>query len=169
LAGTASQSRLGGPAGASGRLIRPLSPREALLATCLGLLAVGGAAVYAQQWSATERDRYVNAESDLALARGARALEVLQGAHTEAELLFRDELLGLTKTHPQLSWQPVVAGTGAGDNPELERLVLERYVDADADRTRHFWICAVGDLVRRLREALRAAGYERRAIRYEQW
>jgi len=104
-----------------------------------------------------------------ALARGARALEVLQGAHTEAELLFRDELLGLTKTHPQLSWQPVVAGTGAGDNPELERLVLARYVDADADRTRHFWICAVGDLVRRLREALRAAGYERRAIRYEQW
>jgi len=93
----------------------------------------------------------------------------LQGAHADAELLFRDELLGLTKTYPQLSWQPVVAGTGAGDNPELERLVLARYVDADAHRSRHFWICAVGDLVRRLREALRAAGYERRAIRYEQW
>jgi hypothetical protein len=80
LAGTASQSRLGGLAGASGRLIRPLSPREALLATCLGLLAVGGAAVYAQQWSATQRDRYVNAEADLALARGNRALALQRGA-----------------------------------------------------------------------------------------
>ena len=48
-------------------------------------------------------------------------------------------------------------------------MVLDRYVHADTDRTRHFWICAVGDVVRRLREALRAAGYERRAVRYEQW
>jgi len=104
-----------------------------------------------------------------ALARGARAIEVLQGAPTEGGLLFRDELVGLAQAHPQLAWQPVLAGAGAGDNPEIERLVLERYVQADADRTRHFWICAVGDLVRRLREALRAAGYERRAIRYEQW
>jgi phenol hydroxylase P5 protein len=104
-----------------------------------------------------------------ALARGAGAIEVLQGGATEAELLFREELVALARTHPQLAWQPVLAGAGAGEQPELERLVLERYVQADADRTRHFWICAVGDLVRRLREALRAAGYERKAIRYEQW
>ncbi|HEY2386134.1 MAG TPA: FAD-dependent oxidoreductase [Candidatus Binatia bacterium] len=104
-----------------------------------------------------------------ALACGARAVEVLQGAPTEAELLFRDELVALARRHPQLAWQPVLAGAGAGDRSELERLVLERYVQADDDRSRHFWICAVGDVVRRLREALRAAGYERRAIRYEQW
>jgi ferredoxin-NADP reductase len=104
-----------------------------------------------------------------ALARGARAVEVLQGAPTEAELLFRDELVALARAHPALAWQPVLTGAGPDDQLELERLVLERYVQADDDRTRHFWICAVGEVVRRLREALRAAGYERRAIRYEQW
>lgn len=51
-----------------------------MLATCLGLLAVGGAAVYAQQWSVAQRDRYVNAEADLALARGAGALALQRGA-----------------------------------------------------------------------------------------
>jgi hypothetical protein len=60
--------------------MRPLTPREAWLATCLGLLAVGGGAVYAQQWSATQRDRYVNAEADLALARSNRTLALQRGA-----------------------------------------------------------------------------------------
>lgn len=77
-----SQSRLGGDAGASGRLIRPLSAREAWLAACFGLLAVGGAAVYAQGWSAAARDRYVNAQADLTLARGNRAIALQKGVGT---------------------------------------------------------------------------------------
>jgi ferredoxin-NADP reductase len=106
------------------------------------------------------------------LARGGEhRVQVLHGAPSEADLLFRDEFAALAGSHPRFSWEPVLAGAGAaaGENPKLEALVLDRYVRADADRTRHFWICAVGDLVRRLREALRAAGYERRAVRYEQW
>ncbi|MBI3768570.1 MAG: FAD-dependent oxidoreductase [Deltaproteobacteria bacterium] len=101
---------------------------------------------------------------------GEHRVQVLHGAPTEADLLFHDELAAFG-SHPRFSWEPVLAGAGAatGENPKLEALVLDRYVRADADRTRHFWICAVGDLVRRLREALRAAGYERRAVRYEQW
>ncbi len=107
-----------------------------------------------------------------ALARGGeQPVRVLHGAPTEAALLYGAELTELGRTHARLSWEPVLSGAGAvaGENPRLETLVLDRYVHADDDRTRHFWICAVGDLVRRLREALRAAGYERRAIRYEQW
>ncbi len=102
---------------------------------------------------------------------GDHPIQVLQGAPTESALLFRRELAELTRTHPRVSWEPVLAGADAraGENPKLEQVVLDRYVRADDDRTRHFWICAVGDLVRRLREALRAAGYERRSIRYEQW
>ena len=106
------------------------------------------------------------------LARGGEhRVHVLQGAPTERDLLFGAELAAFAAAHPRVSWEPVLAepGAAAGANPKLEALVLQRYVQADADRTRHFWICAVGDLVRRLREALRAAGYERRAIRYEQW
>ena len=107
-----------------------------------------------------------------ALARdGDHRVAVLHGAPSEADLLFRAELTGLAGAHSRFSWEPVLAGPGsaAGENPKLEALVLDRYVRADTDRTRHFWICAVGDLVRRLREALRAAGYERRAVHYEQW
>lgn len=107
-----------------------------------------------------------------ALARGGeQRIRILHGAPTEPELLFGAELGALADAHARLSWEPVLAAPGAatGENPRLERLVIERYVDGDDDRTRHFWICAVGDLVRRLREALRAAGYERRSIRYEQW
>jgi hypothetical protein len=44
------------------------------------LLAVGGAAVYAQQWSVTERDRFVNARADLALARSTRAIALRKRA-----------------------------------------------------------------------------------------
>jgi ferredoxin-NADP reductase len=102
---------------------------------------------------------------------GEQPIRVLHGAHEEGQLLYRDELTRLAAAHPRLTWEPVLTepGAAAGENPRLEKMVLDRYVRGDGDRTRHFWICAVGDMVRRLREALRAAGYERRAIRYEQW
>lgn len=106
------------------------------------------------------------------LARGGdRPVRVLHGARDAGALLYRGELTRLAAAYPRLSWEPMFADAGAavGDNAPLERLVLERYVHADDDRSRHFWICAVGDLVRRLREALRGTGYERRAVRYEQW
>ena len=107
----------------------------------------------------------------LVTRRADHPIHVLHGAREERELLYRDELAGYAAAHPPLTWEPVLSGTGggAGHNRRLEEIVLARYVRADDDRTRHFWICAVGDMVRRLREALRAAGYERRAIRYEQW
>ena len=106
------------------------------------------------------------------LARGGEhPVRVLQGARVESELLYRDEFQVWAKAHPRLHWEPVLVGPGraAGENAALEALVAERYVNADAERGRHFWICAVGDIVRRLRELLRGAGYERRAVRYEQW
>jgi len=80
--GSASQSRFGGLAGASRRILRPLSAREAWLAACLGLLAAGAAAVYAQEWSSAQRDRYIGADADLALARSNRALALQHAAGT---------------------------------------------------------------------------------------
>lgn len=51
----------------------------------------------------------------------------------------------------------------------LEAEVHRRFIESDRDRSRHFFVCGVGDLVRRLRRALRDAGYERRAVQYERW
>jgi ferredoxin-NADP reductase len=102
---------------------------------------------------------------------GDTLLVVLHGARAEGELLFRNEFESWMARHRRLHWAPVMAPSGlaTGQNPPLERLVRERYVDADHDRTRHFWVCAVGAIVRRLRDELRGAGYERKAVHYEQW
>jgi len=47
--------------------------------------------------------------------------------------------------------------------------VRRRYLDRDTDRTRHFFVCGVGDIVPRLRDMLRGGGYVRRAVQYEKW
>jgi 3-ketosteroid 9alpha-monooxygenase subunit B len=44
-----------------------------------------------------------------------------------------------------------------------------RFVEADADRSRHLFVCGVGPLVYALRDLLRGAGYARRAVQYEKW
>jgi CDP-4-dehydro-6-deoxyglucose reductase len=102
---------------------------------------------------------------------GDRPVAVLHGARPDEPLLFRDEFEAWMRRHPRLRLDAVVTRTGraAGENPELEALVVARYVNADTERGRHFWVCAVGDVVGRLRDTLRGAGYERRAVRYEQW
>ena len=52
------------------------------------------------------------------------------------------------------------------------RLIAEaqrRWIDADSERGRQFYVCGVGIGVLALRDLLRGAGYERRAVHYEQW
>ena len=51
----------------------------------------------------------------------------------------------------------------------LAEAIERRYVSEDQDRSRHFYICGVGDIVPQLRDLLRRAGYERRAVQYEKW
>ncbi len=51
----------------------------------------------------------------------------------------------------------------------MEKQVESLYIDGDSDRSRHFFICGVGNIVTRLRDRLRQAGYERRAVQYEKW
>jgi len=89
-------------------------------------------------------------------ARGARhPLRLLYGTELP---VYRDELSALAAVDVDLL------------PPEmLEAEVQRRFIDGDADRSRHFFVCGVGDLVRRLRKALRDAGYARRAVQYERW
>jgi len=82
--------------------------------------------------------------------------------HATDHVLYGEELDALARAHPALHLARVPAGT-------LEAEVRRRWVDADADRTRHFFICGVGPVVPALRDLLRRAGYERRAVQYEKW
>jgi ferredoxin-NADP reductase len=51
----------------------------------------------------------------------------------------------------------------------VDAAVRGRWLERDDDRTRHFYICGVGDVVPRLRDLLRGGGYVRRAVQYEKW
>ena len=93
-----------------------------------------------------------------ALATGARSPHLL---YADA-LVYRDELERLTREQPGFRFERVA-------RRDLRDAVVARWVDADADRTRRFHVCGVGAIVLELRDLLRRAGYERRAVQYEKW
>ena len=102
-----------------------------------------------------------------ALGAGSHpALSLLYAAPDSEHLLYREEI-------EQWSAAGVNFASLLAPASELyDRLIAEtqrRWVDADSDRGRHFYVCGVGKGVLALRDLLRGAGYERRAVHYEQW
>lgn len=102
-----------------------------------------------------------------ALGAEARpALNLLYAATDSSHLLYREEI-------EQWSGAGVNFASLLAPAAELyDRLIAEtqrRWVDADSDRSRRFYVCGVGKGVLALRDLLRGAGYERRAVNYEQW
>ena len=77
-------------------------------------------------------------------------------------LLYDAEFRAAATAHPRFTYEPLLG-------EHLFAHIERRYVLADDDRTRHFYVCAVGDIAHRLRDLLRAAGYARRAVQYEKW
>jgi ferredoxin-NADP reductase len=99
-------------------------------------------------------------------AKTRPALSLLYAAPDSDHLLYREDIAAWSAAG--VNFAPLLAPAS-----ELyDRLIAEvqrRWVDADSDRTRHFYICGVDRGVLRLRDLLRGAGYERRAVHYEQW
>jgi CDP-4-dehydro-6-deoxyglucose reductase len=97
---------------------------------------------------------------------------LLYSTRQESEFLYRDELVTLTKKSPRFVFAPLVttpANGGDGVHGSLLTYVQSRFIDQDNDRSRHFYICGVGSQVTQLRDLLRRAGYQRRAVHYEKW
>jgi ferredoxin-NADP reductase len=98
-----------------------------------------------------------------ALAGGGSPLHVLHAGEPGAPVVYRDELDALARRHAtRLHVARVSRAT-------LEAEVRRRWIDADGDRTRCFFVCGVGTIVPTLRDLLRGAGYARRAVQYEKW
>jgi ferredoxin-NADP reductase len=98
-----------------------------------------------------------------ALATGAtHPLVLLHGGTRREDLVYRSELAALARADPRFTFEPLPPTVLADE-------VRRRFVDADPDRSRCFWICGVGEVVPRLRDLLRGAGYARRAVQYEKW
>lgn len=90
----------------------------------------------------------------------------------EQDLLYREQLEGWDRAHAAFSFRPLLVQPAAhwgGLRGDLLAHVEAWYVERDTDRSRHFYICGIGQRVLQLRDLLRAAGYERRAVKYEKW
>ena len=102
--------------------------------------------------------------------RSGRTIRLLYAAECAEHLLYRDEIAGWTDAHPEFHFETFIAD--AGRDPLYARLAGEverRWVSADNERARQFYICGIGKGVLGLRDLLRGASYERRAVRYEMW
>lgn len=98
--------------------------------------------------------------------------DLLYAAHDEAHLLYRGELERLAGEHRDFHLELVTSSSGAAPAAIYDRvyaIVERRWVAADTIRARHFYICGIGPGVLRIRDLLRTSGYERRAVKYEQW
>jgi len=107
----------------------------------------------------------------LRLALGDRShppLSLLYAADSAEHLLYRDEFDQRARDDARFSFATMIA-PAADLDARLYDEVERRWVKADGDRSRHFYLCGVGKGVLRLRDLLRGAGYERRAVRYELW
>jgi ferredoxin-NADP reductase len=96
------------------------------------------------------------------------AMTLIYAAPSEQHLLYRSEFESFAARDRNFRFEPMVVQS----NDIYPRLLAEaerRWVAADSDRSRHFYVCGVGKGVSALRDLLRGAGYERRSVHYEQW
>ena len=95
-------------------------------------------------------------------------MHLIYAAPDEEHLLYRAELDEFARRNRNFTLEQVIA-PAESIGERLIELTQRRWVDADTERTRQFYICGVGKIVIALRDLLRGAGYERRAVHYEQW
>lgn len=97
---------------------------------------------------------------------------LLYGAET-ARHLYSAEFESLAKAHRSFIFDRRIVEESVlyADltRADLTREVRARWVEADSDRSRHFYLCGIGQPVIELRDILRSAGYPRRAVHYERW
>jgi len=100
-------------------------------------------------------------------------VHLLYAADRTEHILFRGEIERWQSVHPEFHFETMIGGSSLASSEELHAGLFDevkrRWVDADSDRSSHFYVCGVGKGVLRIRDLLRGAGYERRAVHYEQW
>jgi CDP-4-dehydro-6-deoxyglucose reductase len=99
-------------------------------------------------------------------------VRLLYSAPSERDLLYREEWETWRKNCDRFVFMPLLSQPPEGWlglHSSLLEYVEHRYVLQDDDRSRHFYICGVGQQVTQLRDLLRRAGYQRRAVQYEKW
>lgn len=93
-------------------------------------------------------------------------MSLLYAASDDAHILYRARLEELAAHDREFHFETLIPDRVY---EHVHNEVNRRWVIADANRTRQFYICGVGKDVSRIRDLLRNSGYERRAVHYEQW
>lgn len=103
----------------------------------------------------------------------ARHVHLLYTADRPEHILFRGEIEQWQSVLAEFHFETIIGDSSLASSEELHAGLFDevkrRWVDTDSDRSRHFYVCGVGKGVLRIRDLLRGAGYERRAVHYEQW
>ena len=91
---------------------------------------------------------------------------LLYAAADREHILYSGELKSLVSRDASFRFETLI-----GDHlyERLHDEASRRWIAADSNRLRQFYICGVGKGVIRTRDLLRGSGYERRAVHYEQW
>ena len=95
------------------------------------------------------------------------AMFLLYAASDRAHILYSNQLESLASRDPNFRLETMIVADNIYDR--LHDEVNRRWIVADTNRARHFYVCGVGKAVIAIRDLLRASGYERRAVHYEQW
>jgi ferredoxin-NADP reductase len=95
-------------------------------------------------------------------------MRLLYAASSQQHLLYRDEFESFATRGRNFRFEPIVLQS-SDIYPRLLAEAERRWIAADTDRSRQFYVCGVGKGVSALRDLLRGAGYERRSVHYEQW
>jgi len=107
------------------------------------------------------------------LTSGPRSfVQLLYSAPKEGDLLYRQEWEAWARDCHRFTFVPLLSNPAkdwSGLQGSLLEYMEQRYVSANSDRSRHFYICGVGQQVIQLRDLLRHAGYQRRTVQYEKW
>jgi ferredoxin-NADP reductase len=91
---------------------------------------------------------------------------LLYAASDREHILYRGELENLASRDANFRFETLIVDD---IYDRLYEEVNRRWIAADTNRARQFYICGVGKGVTRIRDLLRGSGYERRAVHYEQW
>lgn len=99
-----------------------------------------------------------------------RPIHLLYAADRAEHLLYRAEFERIAASDPRFAFETIIGEAAhAALYDRIHERVERQWVSAGANRARQFYICGVGKGVVRIRDLLRGAGYERRAVHYEQW
>ncbi len=98
----------------------------------------------------------------------SHSVHFIYAAAKPERLLYRAEFESLAVTNSRFRFEPLIV-QGKELYESLSDEVARRWVHGDGERRRDFFLCGIGSGVLKLRDLLRGAGYERRAIHYERW